>query len=226
MNNTFHVNGKEASTMGATPLNNDFTDILEGRRSVRNYDPNVKISKEEMLDMLNEAAKAPSSVNMQPWRFLIVQSDEGKETLKPLIRFNRKQNKTSSAMIVVFGDMQCYERAGQIYNGAADKGLMPKLMAKAQLAAVVPTYKKASREKMNDIVKIDSSLFAMQFMLVARSHGYDTNPIGGFEEDRVADAFGIDSQRYVPALIIAVGKASAPGHQSVRLPVDDLIWWR
>lgn len=207
-------------------VNNDFTDLLEGRHSVRSYDPNVKIPREEMLGMLNEAAKAPSSVNMQPWRFLIIESDEGKATLKPLLHFNGKQNRTSSAMIAVFGDMLCYEQAERIYTSAADQGIMPKLMAKAQLAAVVPMYKKASRQKMNDIVKIDSGLFAMQFMLVARSHGYDTNPIGGFDEQKIADAFGLDSQRYVPALIIAVGKAAAPGHRSVRLPVDDLIWWR
>ncbi|MCI1220205.1 MAG: nitroreductase family protein, partial [Bifidobacterium sp.] len=39
---------------------NDFTKILEGRRSIRKYDSKVKISREEMLAMLDEAAKAPS----------------------------------------------------------------------------------------------------------------------------------------------------------------------
>ncbi|MFT9009368.1 MAG: nitroreductase family protein [Bifidobacterium sp.] len=205
---------------------NDFTEILEGRRSIRAYDPQVKIPREEMLAMLDEAAKAPSSVNMQPWRFLIVESEEGKATLNPLIRFNKRQNRTSSAMIVVFGDMLCYERAEEIYGKAANGGIMPKLMSKAKLSAIVPTYKRFSRSKMNDVVKIDSSLFAMQFMLVARSHGYDTNPMGGFEEDRVAAAFGLDTERYVPVMIISIGKATAEGHQSVRLPAKDLSWWR
>ncbi|MCH4160727.1 MAG: nitroreductase family protein [Bifidobacterium sp.] len=204
---------------------NNFTQILEGRRSIRKYDPTVKISREEMLEMLNEAAKAPSSVNMQPWRFLIVQSDEGKAKLNPLIRFNKRQNKSSSAMIVVLGDMRCYEYADRIYGQAAEKGIMPKLMAKAQLSVIVPTYKKYSRSKMNDVVKIDSSLFAMQFMLIARSHGYDTNPIGGFEEDQVAEAFELDAERYVPVLIMSIGKAAAEGHESVRLPAEDLTWW-
>lgn len=205
---------------------NNFTQILEGRRSIRKYDPTVKISREEMLEMLNEAAKAPSSVNMQPWRFLIVQSDEGKAKLNPLVRFNKRQNKSSSAMIVVLGDMRCYEYADRIYGQAAEKGIMPKLMAKAQLSVIVPTYKKYSRSKMNDVVKIDSSLFAMQFMLIARSHGYDTNPIGGFEEDQVAEAFELDAERYVPVLIMSIGKAAAEGHESVRLPAEDLTWWR
>ena len=30
---------------------------------------------------------------------------------------------------------------------------------------------------MKDIVNIDSSLMAMQLMLTAKAHGYDTNPI-------------------------------------------------
>lgn len=205
---------------------NDFTDILEGRRSIRQYDPKVSISREEMLEMLNEAAKAPSSVNMQPWRFLIVQSEEGRATLKPLIRFNKRQNKSSSAMIVVFGDMRCYEYADRIYTESEEKGIMPKLMAKTQLSVIVPTYRKYDRAKMNDVVKIDSSLFAMQFMLVARSHGYDTNPIGGFEEDRIAEAFGLDAERYVPVLIMSIGKADSEGHTSFRLPAEELTWWR
>jgi nitroreductase len=79
---------------------------------------------------------------------------------------------------------------------------------------------------MNDIVIIDSSLFAMQFMLVARSHGYDTNPIGGFDQDKVAEAFGLDVERYVPVLIMSIGKAATEGHESVRLPAEDLVWWR
>lgn len=205
---------------------NDFTQILEGRRSIRKYDSSVAITREEMLAMLDEAAKAPSSVNMQPWRFLIVQSEEGRKTLGPLLQFNTRQNKTSSAMIVIFGDMLCYENADKIYGSAAEGGIMPKLMAKAKVAAIVPAYKKLSRQRMNDIVKIDSSLLAMQFMLVARSHGYDTNPIGGFEQEKVAEAFGLDSNRYVPVLILAVGKAESEGHTSYRLPAKDLTWWR
>ncbi|MDN6484615.1 MAG: nitroreductase family protein, partial [Bifidobacterium mongoliense] len=105
-------------------------------------------------------------------------------------------------------------------------GLMSSLMAKTKTAAIVPIYRKYSRQKMNDVVKIDSSLFAMQFMLVARSHGYDTNPIGGFEEDRIAAAFGLDESRYVPVMILSIGKADSTGHESYRLPAEDLSWWR
>ena len=38
--------------------NNDFSDITFGRKSVRLYDENYKISHEEMLEMIQEATLA------------------------------------------------------------------------------------------------------------------------------------------------------------------------
>ena len=63
---------KEATNMSTNRVNNDFSDITFGRKSVRVYDETVKISHEEMLTMIQEATTAPSSVNMQPWRFVVV----------------------------------------------------------------------------------------------------------------------------------------------------------
>lgn len=104
---------------------NDFTEILTGRRSIRKYDTSVKISKEEMTEILTEATLAPSSVNMQPWRFLVIDSAEGKATLAPLARFNQLQVETSAAMIAVFGDLNNFDNAEEIYSKAVDLGYMP-----------------------------------------------------------------------------------------------------
>lgn len=91
-------------------MNNNFEDIVFSRHSVKEFDENKKIDREEMIQILEEATLAPSSVNLQPWRFVVVESDEAKDKLRPLIRFNVRQNDTSSAMILIFGDMQCYEK--------------------------------------------------------------------------------------------------------------------
>lgn len=201
-------------------INNNFEEILMNRKSVKVFDEQVKIPKAEMDEMIKKATTAPSSVNMQPWRFLVVESDEGKDTLRPLIRFNTRQNDSSAAMVVIFGDMKSQTNAEEIYGNAVKHYLMPEEVKQEMLEKVIPLYDNAPKEQMNDIVKIDSSLAAMQFMLVAKAHGYDTNPIGGFESDQIADAFGIDSERYVPVLIVAIGKAKNPAHGSYRLPTE------
>ncbi|MEB7406306.1 nitroreductase family protein [Enterococcus hirae] len=207
-------------------VNNDFSSVVFGRKSVRVYDETVKISHEEMLEMIQETTTAPSSVNMQPWRFVVAESEKAKAKLKPLIRFNTRQNDTSSAMVMIFGDMNCYEYGEEIYDQAVAEGKMPAEVRDQQLAAILPYYQNFTREQMNDVVKIDASLAAMQFMLVARSHGYETNPIGGFEADQLAEAFDIDKERYVPVMILSVGKAVEEGYESVRLAPEKITTFK
>lgn len=176
--------------------------------------------------MIQETTTAPSSVNMQPWRFVVAESEKAKAKLKPLIRFNTRQNDTSSAMVMIFGDMNCYEYGEEIYDQAVAEGKMPAEVRDQQLAAILPYYQNFTREQMNDVVKIDASLAAMQFMLVARSHGYETNPIGGFEADQLAEAFDLDKERYVPVMILSVGKAVEEGYESVRLAPEKITTFK
>ncbi len=206
--------------------NNDFNDIVANRSAIKVYDKDVKISRQEMLEMINEAVRAPSAVNMQPWRFVVVDTPEGKATIRPLVKYNTRQCDTSAAMIFLFGDMQCYEKAEQIYATAVAKGFMPQKVKEELMAGFMPIYQKASRQTMNDIVKVDSSLAAMQFMLVARAHGYDTNPMAGFQKKKIAEALGLDAERYVPVMMISVGKADYKPHPTVRLDAEEVTFFR
>lgn len=207
-------------------LTNDFKEIVTGRHSIKNYDKSVKISREEMEKILTLATLAPSSVNMQPWRFLVIESPEGKATLAPLARFNQNQVETSSAVIAVFGDMNNFDNAEEIYGKAVDLGLMPLEVKENILASFAGYFEKITREEMKEVVLVDGGLVSMQLMLAARAYGYDTNPIGGYEKDQIAEAFGLEKDRYVPVMLISIGKAADNGHQSVRLPIDKVAQWK
>lgn len=207
-------------------LVNDFKEIVTGRRSIRNYDPRVKISKEEMTEILTEAALAPSSVNLQPWRFVVIDSKEGKETLAPLARFNQRQVETSSAVIAVFADMQSDLYLDEIYNKAVEEGHMPAEVRDQQVPAIKGFFEAMTVEQTKEMNLIDAGLVSMQLMLVARAHGYDTNPIGGFEKDQIAEAFDLDKNRYYPVMLLSIGKAADEGYKSVRLPIDAIAEWK
>lgn len=209
-----------------TTKNNDFTSIITGRRSIRKYDPSVKISKEEMTEILTEATLAPSSTNMQPWRFLIIESPEAKATLAPIAKFNQLQVETSAAMIAVFGDLNSFEYAEEIYGAAVERGLMPAEVKDRQLPALSAHYAQQSVAANRETVMIDGGLVSMQLMLAARAHGYDTNAIGGFEKDKIAELFGMDKERYIPVMLISIGKAVDEGYASVRLPIDKVAQWK
>lgn len=205
---------------------NDFVNMMTNRSSIRLYEEDVKISEEEMRVMIQEASSAPSSANMQPWRVIVVHTPEGKNKLRPLVQFNTRQNDTSAAMLIILGDTQSELYVEEIYDAAVEQGKMPKEIRDKQVTQILSMYPHIPRELKIEIAKIDASLFAMQLMLVARAHGYDTNPMAGFERDQVVSAFELDDQRYVPVMILSIGKAKDKGHESVRLPSEKITFWR
>ncbi|MCG8398142.1 nitroreductase family protein [Bacillus atrophaeus] len=212
--------------MGNTLQTNDFMEIMKGRRSIRSYDPSVKISKEEMTEILEEATTAPSSVNAQPWRFLVIDSPEGKEKLAPLASFNQTQVTTSSAVIAVFADMNNADYLEEIYSKAVELGYMPQEVKDRQIAALTAHFEKLPAQVNRETILIDGGLVSMQLMLTARAHGYDTNPIGGYDKENIAEVFGLEKERYVPVMLLSIGKAADKGYASYRLPIDTIAEWK
>lgn len=70
---------------------------------------------------------------------------------------------------------------------------------------------------------MDSAMAAMQFMLVAKDYGYDTNPIGGFDRAAVLEALNIDAERYAPIMFIAIGIAAKEHYPSSRYDVSEVL---
>jgi nitroreductase len=201
-------------------------DQILNRRSIRVYDENVKISREEMNQILTEAMLAPSSRNQQPWRFVVVDTKLGKEKLGLAMPYNLNQLNTSAAMIVVFQDLQKYKLAEVMLDQQLQAGMITQADKEKNLKMIndlIPTLKPESLEREG---LIDCGLVAMQLMIVARFHGYDTCPIGGFERDKINDALDYDKSRFKPVMIVSIGKAKDAGKKTLRLPLEHTITYR
>jgi len=201
----------------------DYRTVVRERHSVRHYDPTVKIPESELKEMLEEATLAPSSSNTQTWRFLIITDDEAKKRLHPIAN-NQQQVLEASATIVVLGDLEGYKEMPRIFGDAVRAGYMPEDFAKQYAERSLPLYASMPPERMSNLVHFDGGLVSMQFMLTAKSRGYDTVPMGGFNHEKLVEEFAIPSN-LVPLLLIAVGKAATPGRLTTRLPIDDITFW-
>lgn len=199
-------------------------ELLE-RRSIRKYDPSVKISKDEMTEMLEKATRAPSSMNMQSWRFYIVESKEAKEKLRPILYGNQVQLDTSAAMICIFTDLKKFQYAEKIFDKAIDHKVIPSDVKERQLRSISNMIDNLTEISIEKTGWLDAGLVSMQLMQVARSHGYDTCPIGGFKHDEIAEALSIDKKRYKPVMILSIGKRAEDGYHSIRLDPKDITTW-
>ena len=79
----------------------DTIKAIEDRRSIRKY-KDVKVSKEQILDILNAGRLAPSAKNRQPWYFVKVGTEMKNEIADLMIKYVENKNKEGRLYSVSF----------------------------------------------------------------------------------------------------------------------------
>jgi nitroreductase len=77
-----------------------FAEILETRRSIRIFDPQVPVPDAVVKRGVEHAMLAPNSSNMQLWEFHHIRSEEKKATFGPLC-LGQKAGTTAQTLLVV-----------------------------------------------------------------------------------------------------------------------------
>lgn len=54
----------------------EFGDLVKTRESIRSYDPIRSVRREVLMRILEAGRLAPSAANRQPWKFLVISSEE------------------------------------------------------------------------------------------------------------------------------------------------------
>lgn len=80
----------------------EFCELLEKRRSIRAYEPDKKVSKETVEELIKAAGKAPSWKNSQTGRYYVVMSDAMLAEIKAecLAEFNARNCAGAPVLIV------------------------------------------------------------------------------------------------------------------------------
>ncbi|MBW3110790.1 MULTISPECIES: nitroreductase family protein [Bacillaceae] len=199
----------------------NFFQIVDERRSTKVYDPQVEIPREELVSLLETAGKAPSAWNLQQWKFLVFDQKEVQERLLP-IAYYQQQVQDASAVVAILGDLEANKNIDPVFDPAIEKGEMTAEIKDVLKKQIDGAY---SREEYpRDAAFSNASLAAMQFMLAAKAKGWDTCPIGGFNPAALVSEFSV-SDRYIPIMLITIGKPLQKARKSDRLDIRNLIDW-
>ena len=192
--------------------------VMKSRKSVRVYDSEYKIDKKEIEEILEIATSAPSSSNLQAWKFIVVQDQELKKELRT-IGNNQAQIEDSSAIIAVLGDTKAYENVEEIYARNVELGYMDQSIADRTINNTRNLYPNLPKQVLAQIASYDAGLISMQILLLAKERGYDTVVMGGFDKAAFAKRFELPENQF-PITLIALGKAKAPAFNTSRLPLE------
>ena len=97
---------------------------LLSRRSIRKYNPDKKISKEDLEDIIRAAAFAPSAHNKQPWHFLIIENRETLTALRAIQPWTSFAKTAACAIIVCADTEETFHREKEGWNYAQIDGAL------------------------------------------------------------------------------------------------------
>ena len=180
---------------------------IRERRATPSFD-GVPIPASDMRQILDAGLHAPSGYNMQPWRFIVVQSEEQKRKLRAA-SYNQAKVEEASAVIVACGDRDGWRKDLDEMLRLGRAGGMSEGYA-TQAEDSVPAYLSSfTEEQMTGWLNKMVMMAFTSMMLMAEVLGYDTAPMEGFEQRGVCETLKLPMSYWVVGLL-AVGHLKGP----------------
>jgi nitroreductase len=180
---------------------------IEERRATPSFD-GVPLPSQDLRQILEAGLHAPSGYNMQPWRFIVVQSPEQKRRLRAA-SYNQAKVEEASAVIVACGDADGWRKDVDLMLQLGREGGMPESYAAQAKTSVTNFMSGFSTEQMRAWLNKHVMIAFTHMMLMAEVMGYDTAPMEGFEQDRVHEVLRLPMSYWVVALL-GIGHLTGP----------------
>ncbi|MCP4248973.1 MAG: nitroreductase family protein [bacterium] len=194
----------------------DTFEAIKSRRAVKHFDPEHRLSEEEITRLMEAAIQSPTPFNMQNWRFVVVTDPELRKQLRAA-SFDQAQVTDASLLVVMTADLKAWGKAPERYwrDAPPDVGKM--------LVGWMGTLYDGQEQLERDEAIRSLGIAAQTIMLGAKAMGYDSCPMIGFEPDKVAKLINLPDDHII-GLLIPVGKATKPAWPKPgQLPLEEVV---
>ncbi|MFC1773706.1 nitroreductase family protein [Pseudomonadota bacterium] len=194
----------------------DTIEAVRQRRAVKQYDPEHEMTREEVDQLIGLAKLAPTAFNQQNYRFVLVR-DAG---LRKQIReaaWDQAQVTDASLLIVICADLKAWEKDPSRYWANAPAEVQD------YMKSAIDQYYRNREQVQRDEAMRSAGIAAQTIMLSAKSMGYDTCPMDGFDYDAVGKLINLPED-HVVAMFVVVGKAVQPAKpRPTQLTTDEVV---
>jgi nitroreductase len=191
-------------------------EAIETRRSLKHYDPNHRLTEAEVARLIELAKLAPSSFNMQNYRFVIVRDAELRKQIRA-VAWNQTQVTDASLLVIL-----CANLTAHVKNPARYWSHAPQEVQDILVPALTPFYD-GKPQLIRDEAMRSTGLAGMTLMLAARGLGYDSCPMVGFDADAVATLIRLPADHAI-SFMVAIGKPTQPAWpRGERLPDAEVV---
>jgi len=219
---------------GQTILNadQDITYFAKYRHTTKAYDPDRKISAEDVDKIRDLLRYSPSSTNAQPWKFILASTDEGKDRIAKsadrIYPFNSPGIRNASHVVVFASRLAIGEDfLTKVLDQEEKDGRFdadPDTF-RAQMHGGRSLFVNLHKQDMKDVQHwMDKQVYLNigQFLLGVSTLGIDATPMEGIETKLLDEEFGLREQGYNSLVVVALGYSDPENDYNAKLPKSRL----
>ncbi len=191
-------------------------DAIKQRRSVKHYDENFSIPEADVEKLIEALVLSPTSYNIQNWRFVRVKDRALREQMKEAA-WGQEQVSKASELFIFCADNNAWNDRPERYWANADQKTRDILLP------MINSFYKGKEQTQRDEAMRSCGIAAQTLMIAAKSIGYDSCPMIGYNTEEVARLINLPTN-HVIAMMVVIGKASIPAHpRSGQLHRDEIL---
>ena len=184
----------------------EFNDVMKKRRAVNFFDPAIDVTDDQLKQIIETAARAPSGFNLQPWNIIVLRDMDKKEKLKK-VAMNQPKIIEAPVVLIILADREGWKKGNPGFEKDFVESVKEGIMKTEQydwFCKATNSLYGVSPERQLAFACKNTGFFAMSLMLAAKNAGLDSHPMDGFDIDGVRKAFNIPDQYWIP-LLLAIG---------------------
>jgi len=194
----------------------DTLDAIRSRRAIKHYDAEHQMADEEVAELLSLAVLSPTAFNIQNWRFVVVSDTVLRQKIRK-VAWDQAQVTDTSLFIVLTADLKAWEKEPVRYWKNAAKEVQDFMVP------AIDAYYRDKDQVQRDEAMRSCGIVAQTLMLAAKSLGYESCPMDGFDFDEVGKLINLPDD-HVITMFVAIGKGTKeawprPG----QLTLDDVV---
>ncbi|MFQ5476663.1 MAG: nitroreductase family protein [Nitrosopumilus sp.] len=195
----------------------DTSEAIKSRRSIKRFDKNHKMSKDEINSLLELAILSPTSYNIQNWRFVIVTDQSIKDKLSELSH-GQPQVSEASLVIVLCADLNSWDKSPERYWMS-----LPEESRNSLVNSIRNSYSDKSEQQRDEAMR-SCGMAAQTIMLAAKSMGYDTCPMKGFDYPAVGKLINLPDDHIISMMVVVGKKSKDASARGGQLPLSEIVF--
>ncbi|REG82141.1 nitroreductase family protein [Marinomonas pollencensis] len=208
---------------------------LETRKTSKHYDPTRRVSSEDMEVLYESLRLTASSINSQPWKFIVIESEEAKGRLEKTFarkNFHNKKHITDGSHVILLAHNPRYAIEDfakvvdtDIANGRGDNSSESRNRALSKFSfaesKMDATRNNAEWTKAQVYIALGNALHVLARLDV------DGTPMEGIDPELISEEFEQELDGYVCEVALVVGYHHPEGGNAKlpksRLPRKDVL---